>query len=87
MKSFAFVFDCRYVILQIITLTLTSAFNNFDFSFSNEVTFTSAFDAKKTPGLELPSLHFTGYEPKQVTLGALILGLSFISKLSAATTR
>ncbi len=36
----------------------------FDFSFSTEVTFTSAFDAKGTPGLELPSLHFTGYKPK-----------------------
>jgi hypothetical protein len=29
-----------------------------------KVTFTSAFDTKGTPGLELPSLHSTGYEPK-----------------------
>ncbi len=40
--------------------------HNFNFSFSNEVTLTltSAFDTKGTPGLELPSLHSTGYEPK-----------------------
>jgi hypothetical protein len=37
---------------------------NFNLGFSNEVTFTSAFDTKGTPGLELPSLHSTDYEPK-----------------------
>ncbi len=37
---------------------------NFNLGFSNEVTFTSAFDTKGTPGLELPSLHLIGYEPK-----------------------
>ena len=37
---------------------------NFNLGFSNEVTFTSAFDTKGTPGLKLPSLHSTGYEPK-----------------------
>ncbi len=31
----------------------------FNFSFSNEVTLTSAFDTKGTPGLKLPSLHST----------------------------
>ncbi len=35
-------------------------FANFNFGFSNEVTFTSAFDTKGTPGLELPYLHSTG---------------------------
>jgi hypothetical protein len=35
-----------------------------NFGFSNEVTLTSAFDTKGAPGLELPYLHSTGYEPK-----------------------
>ena len=39
-------------------------FANFNFSFSNEVIFTSAFDTKGTPGLELLYLHSTGYKPK-----------------------
>ncbi len=38
--------------------------NNFNLCFSNEVNFTSAFDTEGTPGLKLPSLHSTGYEPK-----------------------
>ncbi len=49
---------------SVFQLLKTSAFNNFNFGLSNEVTFTSAFDAKGTPGLEQPSTHFTGYEPK-----------------------
>jgi hypothetical protein len=36
-----------------------STAHNFNFSFSNEVTLTSAFDTKETPGLELSSLHST----------------------------
>jgi hypothetical protein len=39
-------------------------FANFNFGFSNEVTLTSAFDAKGTPGLELPSLHSTFFCPR-----------------------
>jgi hypothetical protein len=35
-----------------------------NFSFSNKVTLTSVFYTKGTPGLELPYLHLTGYEPK-----------------------
>ncbi len=37
---------------------------NFNFGFSNEVTFTSAFDTKRTPGLKLPYLHSIVNEPK-----------------------
>ena len=33
-------------------------------NFANEVTLTSASDTKGTPGLKLPYLHLTGYEPK-----------------------
>jgi hypothetical protein len=32
----------------------------YNFSFSNKVTLTSAFDTKGTPGLELPYLHSAG---------------------------
>jgi hypothetical protein len=43
------------------SFSTTHNFNfNFNLGFSNEVTFTSAFDTKGTPGLELPSLHLTG---------------------------
>jgi hypothetical protein len=65
-----------------------STADNFNFSFSNEVTLTSAFDTKGTPGLELPSLHLTGYKSK--ASDARRFDTQFvlpISKLSAAATR
>jgi hypothetical protein len=61
---------------------------NFNFSFSTEVGFTSAFDTKGTPGLELPSLHSTGYEPKASDTRRFNTQFVLpISKLSAAMTR
>jgi hypothetical protein len=60
----------------------------YNFSFSNEVTLTSAFDTKGTTGFELPSLHSTGYEPK--ASDARHFNTWFIlpsSKLSAAMTQ
>ena len=41
-------------------------FANLDFSFSNEVTLIFSFNLLRggTPGLEVPYLHSTGYEPK-----------------------
>jgi hypothetical protein len=36
-----------------------STAHNFNFGFSNEVSLTSAFDTKGTPGLKLPYLHST----------------------------
>ncbi len=59
-----------------------------NFGFSNEVTLTSAFDTKGTPGLELPYLHSTGYEPK--ASDARCFDTRFVlsmSKLSAAMTQ
>jgi hypothetical protein len=57
-----------------------------NFSFSNEVTLTSAFDTKGTPGLELPSLHSTGYEPKASDARRFDTRVVLpSSKLSAAT--
>jgi hypothetical protein len=65
-----------------------STAHNFNFSFSNEVTLPSAFDTKGTPGLELPSLHSTGYEPKASDARRFDTRFVLpISKLSAATTR
>ncbi len=46
----------------ILTLKITFKPHNFadnNFGFSSEVTLTSAFDTKGTPGLELPYLHST----------------------------
>ncbi len=46
----------------ILTLKITFKPHNFadnNFGFSNEVTLTSAFDTKGTPGLKLPYLHST----------------------------
>ncbi len=61
---------------------------NFNFGFSNEVTLTSVFHTKGTPGLELPSLHSTGYEPKASDARRFDTWFVLpISKLSAATTR
>jgi hypothetical protein len=69
-------------------LTLKITFKPHNFRFSNEVTLTSAFDTKGTPGLELPYLHSTGYEPK--ASDARRFDTWFVlpsSKLSAARTR
>jgi hypothetical protein len=45
---------------------------NFNFGFSNEVTLTSAFDTKGTPGLKLPPLHSTLCHTKQIKVESLI---------------
>ncbi len=56
-----------------------------NFGFSNEVPLTLAFDTKGTPGLELPSLHSTGYEPKASDARRFDTRFVLpISKLSAA---
>jgi hypothetical protein len=71
------------------SFSTTHNFNfNFKLGFSNEVTFTSAFDTKGTPGLELPSLHLTGYDPKASDARRFDTRFVLpISKLSAMTTR
>ncbi len=46
---------------NIFEQTKVHLISNFNLGFSNEVNFTSAFDTKGTPSLELPSLHSTQF--------------------------